>query len=62
MGQHWHGHGDSPARHVMRTQRPALHTSSQRHPPAHPAGEQKYRALFIGSRVHTSLPAQAPEH
>ncbi len=46
----------------MRTQRPPLHTSSQRQPPVQLAGEQKYLALFIGSRVQVSLPAHAPEH
>ena len=61
-GQHWHGQGTSPLRQVMRTQRPPEQTSSQRHPPGQPAGEQKYRALFIGSRVHVSPLPQVPGH
>lgn len=62
MGQHWHGHGVSPARQVTRTQRPETQTSSQRHPAAQLAGEQKYLRAFSGSCVQVSPVPQVPMH
>ena len=61
-GQHWQGHGVSPAPQVTCTQRFIEQTSSQRHPEAQPAAEQKKLCGSVVLWVQVSPVLQPPTH